>query len=365
MRVLSLNVGSSSIKFAVYDLGKKELLLFDGAIKEIGQKKIPTHEQAFRMLFDTFAENEIEMPNAVGHRVVFGGPKFYEPAKIDASLLSELKRLTPFAPLHLPLEIAAMNFTRKNYPQIPQVACFDTAFHNDLPDVSRTLPLPSVERRYGLRRYGFHGLSYEYILSELPKKARGRVVIAHLGNGASMAAVKNGKCIDTTMGLTPTGGLMMGTRTGDLDPGILVYLMQEKGYDAEKIDQLVNFRSGLLGVSGRSSDFQMLMKLRAGDEGAALAVNMFCYQASKSIAGLASALEGLDTLVFTGGIGEHSAEVRAKICKPLGFFGLFLDPKRNRKGAGKISSKNSACLVKVIPTNEELVIARHVMHVLG
>jgi acetate kinase len=246
------------------------------------------------------------------------------------------------------------------FPALPQAVCFDTAFHRGLPEIARRLALPrALVDAAGIERFGFHGLSYEYVLERLGAAGRGRVVIAHLGNGASMAAVRDGRPVDTTMGLTPAGGFMMGTRTGDLDPGVLLYLMREKGYDAERLDRLVNKESGLLGVSGASADMKTLLEGRERDEAAALAVAMFCYQARKQVGAFAAALGGLDTLVFTGGIGERAAPVRAEICDGLDHLGVRLDPARNAADADPLGAPGGGCAVRVVPTREDLVIARH------
>jgi acetate kinase len=246
------------------------------------------------------------------------------------------------------------------FPALPQVVCFDTAFHRDLPEVARRLALPrDFGDGAGIRRFGFHGLSYEYVLERLGPSGRGRVVIAHLGNGASMAAVRYGRPVDTTMGLTPAGGFMMGTRTGDLDPGVLLYLMRERGFDAERLDRLVNKESGLLGVSGASADMKTLLERRERDEEAALAVAMFCYQARKQVGAFAAAMGGLDTLVFTGGIGERAAPVRAEICDGLEHLGVRLDAPRNAAHADPLSAPDAGCAVRVVPTREDLMIARH------
>src|SRR5262249_41571464 len=296
---------------------------------------------------------------AAGHRVVHGGPNHSSSERVDESLLAELRRLVPFAPLHLPSAIKGIEAVKARFPGMPQVACFDTAFHRSMPEVAQRFPLSRDLWDEGVRRYGFHGLSYEYIVATLGAAARGRLVIAHLGNGASLAAVLKGQPMDTTMGFTPTGGVMMGTRSGDLDPGVLIHLMQEKGYGPAELDELVNNRAGLLGVSGISPDMRTLLEQRDREPHAAQAVEMFCYQLRKHIAALTSVLGGLDTLVFTGGIGEHSAPVRWEVCQGLAHLGITLDPDQNAAHAEVISASRSACTVRVIPTNEDLMIARH------
>ena len=279
-------------------------------------------------------------------------------------MLKTLHDLIRFAPLHLPSALAIMEALASRHPDVPQVACFDTAFHRQMPEVAQRLPLPSDLWEEGVRRYGFHGLSYEYILESLGSEGRGRVIIAHLGNGASMAAVRDGEPVDTTMSFTPTAGLVMGTRCGDLDPGVLIYLMRERGCDAEQLTELVNFRSGLVGISGFSSDMKTLLDRRENDPSAAIATALFSYQARKFIGAFAAALGGLDLLVFTGGIGERAAPVRAEICRELTFLGVQLDEQGNVRHAGVISMPQSRCVVRVIPTNEELMIARHTTRLL-
>ncbi len=338
----------------------------EGRVLEDAQGEFREHETAVSAVFSALKRLALPRPSAVGHRVVHGGPAHASPAIIGPRLLEELKGLVHFAPLHLPYEIRCMEAVASHFPEIPQVACFDTAFHRRMPEVAQRFPLPGSFWDEGVRRYGFHGLSYEYILSALAAEKPGRLVIAHLGNGASMAAVKNGLPLDTTMGFTPTGGFMMGTRSGDLDPGVLLYLMAEKKYDAQKMARLVNHQAGLLGVSGISPDMKTLLDRRRDDPRAALAVDMFCYHARRHLGALAAVLGGLDTLVFTGGIGERAAPVRQDICRGLEHLGIHLDPDRNgldpdKNGAHSavISGPASPCKVMIIPTNEDLVIARH------
>jgi len=270
----------------------------------------------------------------------------------------------PFAPLHMPAEILGIDAVSGQYPELGQVACFDTAFHRDIPEIARRLPMTRTLWHEGVFRYGFHGLSYEYIVAALGNDVRGRFIVAHLGNGASMAALRDGNSVDTTMGFTPTGGLMMGTRSGDLDPGILIYLMEEKGYDANQFNKLLNHRSGLLGVSGISSDMKTLLEKSASEPHAAQAIDMYCYHARKAIGALSAVLGGLDGLVFTGGIGERAAPVRAMICEGLGYLGIHVDREKNAQHDGIISPETSACTVRVIPTNEDMVIARHTRRLL-
>jgi acetate kinase len=294
--------------------------------------------------------------------------KHSEPERITSKLLAELRRVTPYDPDHLPHEIALIEAVLRRHPKLPQVACFDTAFHRTLPRVARLLPIPWRYAARGVERYGFHGLSYAYLMEELaridPVAARGRVILAHLGSGASLAAVRSGKSIDTSMGFTPTAGLVMSTRTGDLDPGVVYYLARAQHVTATQFQRMVNHESGLLGVSGTSSDVRDLLAREASDVRAADAVELFCYQARKWIGSFAAALGGLDALVFAAGIGENSPPIRDRICSGLGFLGIDLDPKRNAKNARVISTKASRVKVRIIRTDEELMIAKSVTRVL-
>jgi len=289
---------------------------------------------------------------------VHGGARHIQPQRINARLIEELQQLVPLAPLHLPAQIEVIQAIAGHYPYLPQVACFDTAFHASMPEVARRLPLPRSLWDAGLRHYGFHGLSYEFILSALGANNRGRLIIAHLGNGASMAAIRNGKPMDTSMGLTPTGGFMMSTRTGDLDPGVSLALLRT-GYTADQLEKMLTRESGLLGVSAGSSDIKTLLEKRREDPLADQAIQMFCYRVRKFIGAYAAVLGGLDTLVFTGGIGEHAAPVREEICQGLEFLGIEISSKLNAQHAEIISAKTSRCTVRVIPTDEDLMIARH------
>ncbi len=306
---------------------------------------------------------------AVGHRVVHGGPNYWEPQRITQEMTGELGRLRSFDPEHLPEEILLIDAFKKRFPEVPQIVCFDTAFHHDMPRVAQILPIPRRYEIKGLHRYGFHGLSYSYLMEELnrldPVAARGRVILAHLGNGASMAAVHQGKCIDTSMAFTPAAGLVMGTRSGDIDPGLLSFLSRSENMTAPQFDRMVNHESGLLGVSETSSDMRELLKLETTDFRAAEAVALFCYQARKWIGSFAAALGGVDTLVFAGGIGENSPVVRSRICQGLDFLGIEIDESHNAKSVGVISSKKGRVSIRVIRTNEELMIARSAVRVLG
>ena len=304
---------------------------------------------------------------AVGHRVVHG-LKHSEPARVTSTLLAQLRRITPYAPEHLPGELRLIDAIRRRHPALPQVACFDTAFHRTMPRVAKVLPIPRRYGAKGVERYGFHGLSYAYLMEELgrldPEATKGRVILAHLGNGASLAAIRDGKSIDTSMGFTPTGGLVMGTRSGDLDPGLVYYLSRTERMTPARFQRMVNQQSGLRGVSGTSADVRDLLSREARDPRAAEAVALFCYQTKKWIGSFAAALGGLDTLVFAGGIGEHAAPIRKRICHSLEFLGIHLNTKRNAKHAPLISTDASRVKVRVIPTDEELMIARSVFRVL-
>ncbi len=377
--ILCLNSGSSSLKFALYQLGDEaEALLAEGAVERIGlpgghlwirgaekealaevHRDFPEHKAAVQATFAALEKLNLPQPAAVGHRLVHGGSDHVAPERVDARLLDTLRGLVAFAPLHLPSEIQVIEAVATRLPGLAQVACFDTAFHRRMPELAQRFPLPCDLWNEGLRRYGFHGLSYEYVVEKLGSEAQGRAIIAHLGNGASMAAVRWGKPLDTTMGFTPTGGLMMGTRSGDLDPGILLYLMNEKGYDSRRLERLVNNQAGLLGVSGLTPDMKTLLEKRESEPDANQAVEMFCYQIRKHIGALTAVLGGLDTLVFTGGIGERAAPVRWDVCRGLEYLGVHLNPRRNEVHADTISTSESPCTVRVIATNEDLMIARY------
>lgn len=379
--ILALNSGSSSLKFALFACARDggESRMAEGAVEGIGQdggrvwlrvgadelandpvEAVDDHDEAIALAFAALAGARLATPWAVGHRLVHGGPDHHEPALVDAALLAALREVVPFAPLHLPAELRGIDAVAARFPGLPQVVCFDTAFHRALPEVARRLPMPRELAARGLRRYGFHGLSYEYIVDALGAALDGRAVIAHLGNGASMAAVIDGAPHDTTMGLTPTGGIMMGTRTGDLDPGVLLHLLGA-GEDVRSLERIVNHESGLLGVSGHSADLKVLLDRRATDSDAALAIDMFCYHARKAVGGLTAAMGGIDTLVFTGGIGEHAAPVRAQICASLLHLGVRIDDQRNAASQPIISADDSVCTVRVVATDEARMIVRHTM----
>ncbi|HET6935227.1 MAG TPA: acetate/propionate family kinase [Candidatus Angelobacter sp.] len=376
--ILSLNGGSSSLKFSVYRMDeKRQHRVLSGAAEEIGEAegrfwlrsetgdlvsnqrmRFADHPAAMRKMFAALKEQGIKDISAAGHRIVHGGPSLFEPHLVDRELLKQLAAISPFAPLHLPIEIALIETVAAHYPELPQVTCFDTAFHQHMPEVAQRLPLPRELWEKGVMRYGFHGLSYEYIVDEFHDLLGARTVIAHLGNGASMVALRDCHPIDTSMGLTPTGGFMMSTRTGDIDPGVLLFLLRQ-GYGSEKLAEMVDRQSGLLGVSGVSSDMKTLLQARDSNASAAEAVEMFCYQVKKFIGAYAAVLGGLDTVVFTGGIGERAAEVRAEICRGLGFLGIEIDEEKNSQAAALISRPESRCVVRVLATDEDLMIARH------
>jgi acetate kinase len=382
-RLLTINVGSSSLKAVLYRLGTTETAELRATAERIGSPNsrlrvadaqgtvlhqrsgaLPDHPTALDSLFTWLRAERLDKElSAIGQRVVQGGSRYSAPTLITDSLLAVLRSLVPLDTEHLPQALQVIEFLRDAYPSVPQVACFDTAFHRQMPPVAQMYPLPRNLWDAGVARYGFHGLSYEYILQELRAldgdAADGRVIVAHLGHGASMAAVHHGVAVDTTMGLTPTGGLVMSTRTGDLDPGVLLFLLESRGLTPAALSRLVNKEAGLLGVSGSTADMQDLLACEAMDSRAADAVALFCYQARKHLGGLVASLGGLDTLVFTAGIGEHSAVIRTRICDGLGYLGLELDAGRNAEHAPIISDDASRVVVRVIPTDEDLMIARH------
>ena len=370
-QVLTINGGSSSIKFALFASCEPPQKLLAGTVERVG---LPggsaDYEHAVESLFDKLEKRfRLADVRAIGHRVVHGGVRYSEPQLITPELIEELKRIVPLDPIHLPGEIELIEAFRQRFPGLPQVACFDTAFHHHMPRVAQMLPLPRRYATAGVRRYGFHGLSYAYLMEELARidgpAAQGRVVLAHLGAGASMAAVRGGQCLDTTMGFTPTAGLVMATRSGDLDPGLLVYMIRNEGMNADQLEELVNRRSGLLGVSETSPDMRDLLSLQSSDPRAAEAVVLFCYHAKKWIGAMTATLGGLDALVFAGGIGENAPEVRSRVCADLGFLGVHLDEARNAANEPLISTKGSAAAVRVICTDEESMIARTVVRLLG
>lgn len=389
-RILTINGGSSSIKFALFEAGDPPQRVLLGEIENIGTSEalfhikgssafektsrpvsVPDHQAAVGLLMD-WIEGSVGMNAlaAVGHRVVHGGPSLSAPQLITHEMIAELTQLKPFDPEHLPEEILLTQAFHRRFPKLPQVACFDTAFHHDLPRVARMLAIPRKYEALGVRRYGFHGLSFEFLIGELGRlagedSARGRVILAHLGNGASLAAVKDGQSIDTSMGFTPTAGLPMGTRSGDLDPGLVWYLSRTEKMGAKPFNEMVNFKSGLLGISETSSDMRELLQKESQDPRCVEAVALFCYQTKKYIGAYAAALGGLDTLVFSGGIGENASPVRSRVCEGLGFLGIEIDEKLNAAHEPVISKPGGRVAVRVIRTDEELMIAKTVSRVLG
>jgi acetate kinase len=384
-QILTINGGSSSIKFALYAAVKPLQRGLHGTVDRIGlsgtilkfhasdgqpeascELKAADHKSAANALID-WLEKQIDFKSVqgVGHRVVHG-MKHTEPEVVTPELLAELHRLSPYDPDHLPGEIELIEAFRQRHPKLPQLACFDTAFHQTMPRVAKLLPIPRRFDAKGIQRYGFHGLSYAYLMEELarlgdPAATKGRVILAHLGNGASLAAVRDGQSIDTSMGFTPTAGLVMSTRSGDLDPGLAPYLARTEKMTTQQFYDMVNHQSGLLGVSETSSDMRDLLAKEAADVRAAEAVALFCYQAKKWIGAYAAALGGLDTLVFAGGIGENASPIRSRICQGLNFLGIELEEASNNATAPVISAPGSRVAVRVIRTNEELMIARSVL----
>ena len=388
-RILTMNRGSATLKSALYEAGDHERLLLsmtvDQADNSNGHLKIGDAsgstlfdsqvdpgdpDTALEVMFGWLGEHGfLSGLEAAGHRLVHGGSRYKEPQRITPEFLTEIERLVPLDPDHLPAAIRGIKFIAKKFPELPQVACFDTAFHSSLPKVARMYALPGNLYDQGILRYGFHGLSYEYVMGELQaleaQLASGRVIIAHLGNGASMVAVNEGKSIDTSMGFTPLEGLVMGTRSGDVDPGLLLYLLEQKKMSAKETSTMLNKESGLLGVSGTSGDMRNLLEKMQQDSRAGEAVELFCYRAKKYIGAYAAVLGGLDVLVFAGGIGERAPVVRKWICDGLDFLGVRLDALSNEANAALISSPASAVQVRVIKTNEDLMIVRHVLSNLG
>ena len=382
MSVLTINAGSSSIRFAFFASGSDPAKLEHGKIERIGEsgaafevstgpgkspERVAIEAGSFRAAVESLLKWLESQPRfaevtAVGHHVVHG-MTHSEPARVTPRLLEELKAAIPYDPEHLPQEIELIETLGRRFPQLDQVACFDTAFHRTMPRVATILPIPRRYESKGLRRYGFHGLSYTFLLQELQRLGdraceHGRIILAHLGNGASVAAVRDGHSIDTSMAFTPAAGLPMSTRSGDLDPGVLIFLATSEARKPAALQKMVNHESGLLGISETSADVRDLLAREGDDVRAAEAIGVFCYQTKKWIAAFAGALGGLDTLVFAGGIGENSAPIRERVCAGLQFIGLELDATRNRESAPLISSEASRVSVRVIPTDEESVIAR-------
>jgi acetate kinase len=371
--VLAMNVGSSSIKYAVFPLvsapnGKLGAVLRGDIHRRVGAVSDDT-SGLDRVLTEIELTIRLDAIVAVGHRIVHGGAKLAAPQIINADLIAQLKQLVPFAPEHLPAEIALIEQILVRFPQLPQIACFDTAFHKNLPRVAQLLPIPRRYEQAGIRRYGFHGLSYKFLHEELtrlgdPAITSGAVILAHLGNGASLAAVRDGQCIDTSMAFTPAAGLVMATRAGDIDPGLIAYISEREAMTPERLAAFVTHECGLLGVSETSGDMRRLMAIEQSDPRAAEAIALFCYQVKKWIGAFTAALGGLDTLVFSGGIGEHNAIIRARICAGLDYLGVDIDDAQNALHAALISSARARVKVRVIPTDEESVIARAMCHLL-
>ena len=387
--ILTINGGSSSIKFALYRPGKIPAMFLYGKIDRIGlqdstftfnnekgvhqdipEAGVSDYHSSVNFLMD-WLEKQIDFSliSGVGHRVVFG-MKHTDPELITDELLDELHRIIPYDSDHLPAEIELIEVLSQRYPNLKQVACFDTAFHRTMPRVAKLLPIPRRFDKIGIQRYGFHGLSYAYLIEELVRVAgkrvgKGRVILAHLGNGASLAAVHKGKSVDTSMGFTPAGGMIMGTRPGDLDPGVAWYMMKSENLTPKQFNNLINHESGLLGISETSSDMRDLLAKESDDSRAAEAVALFCYQAKKWIGAFAATLGGLDTLVFAGGIGENCPVIRSRICEGLEFLGIGLDEKQNRKNARIISKEKKSVAVHVVHTDEEWMIAKTVKQVLN
>lgn len=390
--LLILNAGSSSLKFSVFRECEVPEIILRGqlaglqseprfAVHDVSGQLVDeqawpagstlSHEQAIEFLFDWGQRHRNGGFHliAAGHRVVHGGTKFHQPVLVDDEVLTELESLVPLAPLHQPHNIAAMRAVMQHAPTLPQVACFDTSFHRTQPSIAQQFALPRELTAAGIQRYGFHGLSYEYIASQLQQvesqAATGRTVVAHLGNGASLCAMKGGVSIATTMGFTPLDGLPMGTRCGAIDPGVLLYLMNRHGLDVHSLEQLLTYESGLLGVSGNSSDMRMLLEKEKSDAHAAEAIELFVYRISRELGSMVAALGGLDAVVFTGGIGEHAASIRARVCRAASWLGIDFDAESNERGGPRISHASSRVSVWIIPTNEELMIAQHTKQLIG
>jgi acetate kinase len=343
--ILCVNAGSSTLKCSRYELA-------DGELREVDRTEVAAGSEAIDRALARLVPEDAVPPAVVAHRIVHGGPDLDQHCVVDTDVLDQLRRSVPFAPLHLPIELAALDVTGRRLPDAIQVACFDTTFHRTLPPVARRLPLPAVFDRAGVRRFGFHGLSCEYVVDAVGAAALGRAIVAHLGSGASLTAVLDGRSVDTTMGLTPTGGVVMATRTGDLDPGVMLHLAREHRLDPDALEVIVNQQSGLLGLSGVSGDMRVLLNASAnGDTAATLAVDMFCASVRKHVGALTTVLGGLDTLVFTGGIGEHAPRVRQLVCDGLAHLGV----------DGDVGSVR----VRVVSTHENVVVARHAARLTG
>jgi acetate kinase len=371
LATLSLNSGSSSLKFGLYHVSDSRTeTLLSGTAESIGEASgkfhvrnsqgttltydtapIPSQRDAIILIGKFLDSSKIPAPAAIGHRIVHGGPKLRQHCLIDNAVTQQLEAAAAFAPLHTPAALSVIRFAQEHFPGLPQIACFDTTFHAGMPDVARMLPIPRELQLEGIQRYGFHGLSCESILHQLKSPVPGRLIIAHLGSGASVTAIRDGKSIDTSMGLTPTGGVIMGTRSGDLDPGVLIYLMREKKFDAAMLEDLIDHRSGLTGISGIGSDMRSLQGAAPSNPAARLAIDMFCYSVRKAIAAMIAVLGGVDVIVFTGGIGENDREVRASICAGLSWAGI------SSRATQDLATSQSS--VKVLASQEDEQIARH------
>lgn len=390
--ILVLNSGSSSIKFSIYDAGSAtRVRLFDGAVDGIGtdfgtfwikkdgtaliDKKLPLPSRAvaFGLVADALNSGRFPAPAGIGHRMVSGGPTVRENQRITPELIDEMEKYTAFAPLHTPIAIYIMRESLRLFQGVPNFVCLDSYFHRTMPEVAKHMPIPEEYSAMGVQRYGAHGISYESIVHQLQPNVPEKLIVAHLGNGASISAIRNGACIDTSMGLTPTGGLISGTRTGDIDPGVLIFMLRKiavatsnAAEAADKLETIVNKKSGMLGLSGNSYDMRDLRAaIQAGNARARLAVDKFTWTIARWIGSYVAELDGLDMLVFTGGIGENDVDSRAEICGGLGALGIVLDPGRNNvRGAAVISAASSPVIVRVIPTAEDEVIVDHVVRLM-
>ncbi|MGC9224016.1 MAG: acetate/propionate family kinase [Terracidiphilus sp.] len=392
--ILVLNSGSSSIKFSVYEAGNgQRSRLFEGAVDGIGTdlgkfwikdasgKKLvdqtpplPNRSVAFKLVVDALHSGDFPQPAAIGHRMVSGGPTVRENQPITPALIDEMERYTEFAPLHTPIAVYIMREALRLFPGVPNFVILDTYFHRTIPEVAWHMPIPTEYVNMGVRRYGYHGISYESIVYQLQPNVPQKLVVAHLGNGSSISAIRNGKCLDTSMGLTPTGGLISGTRTGDIDPGVLLFILRKIAETAEsasaaadQLETVASKKAGLLGMSELSNDMRDLREaIKSGNAKARLAVDKFCWTIARWIGSYVAELNGLDMLVFTGGIGENDIAARAEVCAGLGALGITLDPQRNDvRGAATISAENSPVTVRVIPPLEDLIIVNHVVRLMG
>jgi acetate kinase len=368
--VLALNAGSSSLKFALFTADRSPVRVVVDQIARLDPGP-EGRARALETLLERLAlHHDLSGLRAIGHRFVHGGPCFDGPRRLTDDVLAELERLACVDPAHMPGALAIVRAARAKRPDLPQVACFDTAFHRTMPAVAQVVPIPRRFGDQGIKRYGFHGLSCTYLVEELarvagPDAARGRVVLAHLGSGSSLTALRDGRSVETTMGFTPTSGVPMGTRPGDLDPGVLLYLMRTELLNVDGLDALINRQSGLLGISATSADVRDLLAAEASDPRAAEALDVYCYRVRQAIGALAATLDGIDTLVFAGGVGENAAPVRARIAGALRHLGVQIDAGRNSRGEGVVSTDNSRCTVRVLRTDEESIIARETLRVLG